>query len=410
MRNANRMVGVMAGFGLLLGAGGAGAQDWPQWRGPGRDNKVTGFSAPATWPKELTQKWKVPVGLGESSPTLVGDKLYVFGRQGDDEVIQCLDAASGKEIWKDKYAAAAVKGPASGHPGPRSTPAVGEGKVCTLGVDGTVSCLDAASGKVVWRKETKAKPAFYTSTSPIIADGKCVVYLDTLTAFDLANGESKWGWKGGGTPYGSPVLMTVDGVKQVATPAVGSLAGVGLADGKLLWEYPLGRNDYPSTYSTPVVDGPMVIYSAAPGKGKGGGLEGMVALKIEKKDGTFTPTEVWKKPLAAHGYHTPVLHDGLLFGVTTSLNPFCVDAKTGETLWVDKADKRGQCGATLNAGNILLSLSSDKELVAFEPSGKGYMERAKYTVATTEPWAVPIVAGNRVFVKDRDSLALWTIE
>ena len=149
---------------IVLCASPAWAQDWPQWRGPNRDNHVVGFSAPKTWPKELTKKWKVSVGVGESSPALVGDRIYVFGRQGGDEVAMCLDAASGKELWRDKYAAAAVKGPASGFPGPRSTIAVGNGKVCTLGVGGVVSCLDAANGKVLCARRPAPNPS---STRPL---------------------------------------------------------------------------------------------------------------------------------------------------------------------------------------------------------------------------------------------------
>src|SRR6516162_6663288 len=79
---------------LLIGNCVVG-QDWPQWRGPNRDNKVVGFTAPREWPKELTKKWRVTVGKGEASPVLVGEKLYVFARQGGDEVTLCLDAASG---------------------------------------------------------------------------------------------------------------------------------------------------------------------------------------------------------------------------------------------------------------------------------------------------------------------------
>src|SRR5262245_22605911 len=114
MRNANPAAGVMAGCVLLLGASCAWAQDWPQWRGPNRDNKVTGFTAPKTWPKELTQKWKVTVGLGDASPVLVGERIYVFSRQGGDEVISCLDAGSGNVIWKDKYATQPATGAAGG--------------------------------------------------------------------------------------------------------------------------------------------------------------------------------------------------------------------------------------------------------------------------------------------------------
>ena len=112
---------------LLLAAGlgafsaAAGAADWPQWRGPNRDAKVTGFTAPATWPQALTQRWKVTVGEGVATPALVGDKLYVFSRQGADEVTRCLDAATGKELWQDKYEAQAPTRPGSSPA--RSSPA-----------------------------------------------------------------------------------------------------------------------------------------------------------------------------------------------------------------------------------------------------------------------------------------------
>src|SRR5205807_10127258 len=105
-----------------LATGRAGGQDWPQWRGANRDAKVAGFKAPATWPKELAQMWKVAVGQGDASPSLAGDKLYVFTRQESDEITRCLDASSGKEIWQAKYAADPATGSAGGHPGPRSTP------------------------------------------------------------------------------------------------------------------------------------------------------------------------------------------------------------------------------------------------------------------------------------------------
>ena len=178
------------------------AQDWPQWRGVNRDAKVTGFKAPQTWPSELPQSWKVIVGLGDASPVMANGKIYSFGRVGDDEVMMCLDAAMGKEIWQNKYPALAVTGPsASAHPGPRSTPAVGEGKVVTLGIGGVLSCLDANTGKVVWRNEeyTKELPQFFTGLSPIIADGTCFVHLGgkdkgTVIAFELKSG----------TPNGKP--------------------------------------------------------------------------------------------------------------------------------------------------------------------------------------------------------------
>jgi outer membrane protein assembly factor BamB len=406
MRNAKRTVGVLAGCLLLLSAGDVSAQDWPQWRGPNRDNKVTGFAAPTAWPKALTQKWTATVGQGESSPVLVGDKVYVCGREGNQEVTTCLNADSGKVVWQDKYKAQAVTGPASRFPGTRSTPAVADGKVCTLGVAGVVSCLDAASGKVVWRKDTGSWPQFYTSSSPLIVDGKCVVYVGALTAFDLATGEPKWQWTGGETPYGSPVLMTADGVKQVVTPSASSVVGVALADGKLLWQFKFKGSGYSVSYGTPIIDGQTVIY-VAPGGRKGPGST--MAFKVQKKGDTFATTEVWKTKQLAYQYNTPVLKGGLLFGLSPSKTFFCADAKTGKVLWTDTTP-RGEAGAVLNAGSVLLALTGSSELVAFEPSAKGYREVAKYRVSTTSGLPSPIIAGNRVYVKGRDSLTLWTIE
>ena len=119
MMNINRTLTAVAGL-LAISASCALAQDWPQWRGANRDAKASGFSAPKTWPKEMTRKWKVAVGLGDATPALVGNKLYVFAREGDDEIIRCLDAANGKELWQVKYAAQDVTGPAAPHVGPRS--------------------------------------------------------------------------------------------------------------------------------------------------------------------------------------------------------------------------------------------------------------------------------------------------
>src|SRR5262249_24514031 len=177
------------------------------------------------------------------------------------------------------------------------------------------------------------------------------------------------------------------------------LVGIGAADGKLLWE-----TAYKSRYNseTPVVDGQTVICSGA----------GTVAYKIEKKDDKFTANQVWKKSTAAGIYNTPVLKDGLLYGLAAagrgSTNMFCLKADTGDEAWTDKT-ARGDCGTILAAGSVLLCLSSNGELVAFKPSNKGYEELAKYKVGDAR-WAYPVIAGNRVFVKDKDSVMLWTID
>ena len=188
-----------------------------------------------------------------------------------------------------------------------------EGKVCTLGVGDVLSCLDADKGTVVWRKESKAWPKFYASSSPILVDGKCIAQLGTdgdgaIVAYDLASGDEKWKWPGAGPAYASPVLMTVDGVKQIVALTEKSVVGVGAADGKLLWQIPFegkGMGSYNSI--TPIIDGQTVIYAREG--------TGTTAIKVEKKDDGFAAKQVWQKDKSAGKYNTPVLKDGLLYGL-----------------------------------------------------------------------------------------------
>ena len=408
MRNMNRTMTAVAGV-LAVSASCALAQDWPQWRGPNRDAKASGFSAPKTWPKELTQKWKVPVGLGDATPALVGNKLYVFARQDDDEVIRCLDAANGKELWQEKYAAQAVSGPsASLHSGPRSSPTVAEGKIVTLGVGGVLSCVDAAKGKMLWRKDdfSGAWPRFYTASSPIITGGLCIAQLGDesnggIVAYDLATGNEKWKWTGDGTAYASPVLLTVEGTKMVVTLTPKKIVGIGVTDGKLLWEAPFPAQGRAYNAATPIVEGQTVIYA---GSGRG-----TKAVKIEKTADGFAAKELWSNLDNGVQFNTPVLKGGQLYGIWQNGEIFCLDAQSGKTLWSTDLGGRG-FGSIVDAGSVLLALTPKGELTVFAPSDKEYQKLAGYKVADTETYAYPVAAGKGLFVKEKDSLSLWTID
>src|SRR5262245_5044231 len=219
----------------LLLCGAASSQDWPGWRGAGRDGKITGFQAPASWPKELKQEWQVEVGAGHSSPALVDGRLYLFVRQGDNEMTLCVDAATGKDVWRDslevKYE---PPGPAAPYgKGPFASPLVVDGRVFTFGIRSTLSCLDAKTGKVLWRNDFKGKvpkveAEWGSAVSPIVVDGKVVVHVGggpkgddgkagAILALDAASGEQKWSWDGDCAGFASPVLATIGGKPQLIT-------------------------------------------------------------------------------------------------------------------------------------------------------------------------------------------------
>lgn len=410
MKKTKFPIFLLIGSVILLSAGFVAAQDWPQWRGPNRDGKVKGFAEPKEWPSEMTLKWKTTVGLGDSTPALVGNRLYVFTRQGDEEVNLCLDAQTGRELWKDKYAAMAVTGPPSRHPGPRSSPAVADGKVVTIGVGGVISCLDANTGKVLWRKDPypKVVPQFFTAMSPIIIDGMAIAHLGGkdnggIIAYDLNTGNPKWQWTEEGPEYSSPSLLTVDGTKQIVTLTEKSVVGIGLADGKLLWKLPFLPERRAYNAATPIIDGENVIYTGAG--------RGTKAIKIEKKTDGFTAKELWSNTEVAPQFNTPVLKDGLLFGLSNRGNFFCINNQTGKTAWIDSTQTdRGGFASIVDVGSVILALPSSAELIVIKPVEKEYTELARIKVSDKAVYAHPVIAGNRIYIKDEDSLSLWTID
>ena len=410
MNSARRCLGMMLVCLMLVGARNAGAEDWPQWRGLHRDGTAADFDAPATWPQSLSRQWTTEVGAGDATPALVGDKLYVFTRQGDDEVTLCLNAADGSPQWQNRYAAQAVTGPAVRHAGPRSSPAVAEGKVVTLGVGGVLSCLDAATGELVWRKDPfpKVVPQFYTASSPMIADGMAVAQLGgegggAVIAIDLNSGEQQWQWAEEGPEYASPVLMTADGTKQLVTLTDKSVVGIRLADGKLLWRLPFPPERRAYNSATPIAAGQTVIYTGA--------KRGTTAVKVTIQGDSGTTSELWSNPELAPQFNTPVLVDGLLFGLTDRGNLYCIDVQTGKTAWTDGTSRdRSGFGSLVHAGSVLLALTSGGEMVAFPPRADQYDELAHLKVTDSSTYAHPVVSGNRIFIKDQDHLTLWTLD
>src|SRR3984957_6293413 len=410
MKNVRQMVPLASGLILIALSLPAPAQDWPQWRGPNRDDKVSDFTAPKTWPQEFHQQWKASVGLSDASPALAGGKLYVFARKEDSEVVQCLDAATGKELWNYKYEVMAISGPAAGkHAGPRSSPSVADGKVITLGVRGTLTCLNAADGKLVWQKnDIHGWPMFFTAMSPLVVDGVCIAQLGAKTngavvAYDLSTGNEKWNWSGDGTAYPSPVVMSVGDTKLIIAQTDKRVVALNMTDGKLAWETHFegsGMGGYNA--ATPIVDGQTLIYTGAG--------RGAIAVQLEKNGDTFTGKQLWANTEGSPRFASPVLKDGLIFGLSDKGQFYCINAKTGQTDWKETEAQGGGFGSILDAGSALIALTPRSHLIVFQPSDKAYTELPNIKVADTDTYAQPVLAGNKLFIEDQDSVTLWTLD
>lgn len=409
MKQQTRTAHALAAAILTAFALPASAQDWPQWLGPNRDGQITGFTPPATWPGELTRVWEVSVGPADASPALAGNRLFVLGREGGNEVTLCLEAATGKELWRDQYESEGATGPASRHSGPRSTPVVADDKLITFGVRGVLSCLDADSGKVLWRKNDfpGAWPRFFTSASPVVVNDLCVALVGGggqggIAAYNLASGDRRWLWTGDEPAYSSPVLATVAGVPQVVAMTASKVVGVKVDDGTLLWETPFAPRGRAYNAATPVVDGPTVFLS---GSGRG-----TKALRIEADGGAFTVRELWTNSDVAVQFSTPLLKDGLLYGLSERGNFFCLKADTGALAWTDPKGGLGAYGCILDGGSVLLATTPNGELIVFSPGDAAYHELARIKVADQPVYGCPIVTGQHIIVQDQNSVTAWQIE
>jgi len=390
------------------------AQDWPQWRGPNRDGALPAFADPGIWPDQLKLKWRVKVGIGYSTPLLVNKRIYVLARQGDTETASCLDFDSGRQIWRDAYAAPYTMNPAArAHGmGPKSTPLYHAGKIFTLGISGILSGYDAASGKLSWRREFSAEfkntsPLFGTATSPIAERGLVIAHVGghdggALTAFDAETGRTVWAWTGDGPAYASPILVTLEGIRQIVTQSQKQIVGVSAADGKLLWSIPF-TTAYVQNIITPILFRDTLIVS---------GLDrGVTAFRLAQSGGRWRAEKVWENPAASFYMSNPVINNQILFGMShKNRGQFvALDAATGKTLWTT-AGREGENAALLSGGDKLFILTDSAELTVAKASGTAFEPLRRYTVASSSTWANPLLSGKCFLVRDAESLTLWSID
>ncbi|HEY5616627.1 MAG TPA: PQQ-binding-like beta-propeller repeat protein [Vicinamibacterales bacterium] len=409
MRRAIMMIVLVAGTATVNEARQA-ATDVTQWRGPNRDGVVTGFTAPATWPESLTQRWKIDIGLGYATPLVVGNRLFVFSRQGGDEVMSAVDAASGKVLWRTAYPAPfEMNSAAKQHgPGPKSTPVFSNGRLYAIGMTGTVTAYDAASGKQIWQKPGSAPVPMYTTHafSPVIEGGLVIFHVGghdkgALTAFDVNTGAVKWTWAGDGPGYGSPIVGEFGGVRQVVTITQAKVVGVDAATGALLWERPFASSNFTNSI-TPVRYGQSVIIW--------NNIGSLTALNIARRNNQWMAEPAWESPDLPARLSNAVLDGDVMFGLTTRNmgQYFAFDVKTGKTLWTSDGRQAGNI-ALARAGSVLFSLENDGELVVLSTNRTAFQLLRRYKVADAETWAQPAISGNRIFVKDVSTLALWTV-
>jgi outer membrane protein assembly factor BamB len=292
--------------------------------------------------------------------------------------------------------------------GPKATPTFANGKLYTLGMSGIVTAFDAESGKQLWQTAAAAvNPMYHTAQSPLIDRGLVIVHVGghnqgALSAFDANSGAVKWTWNGDGPSYASPIAIDVEGTRQIVVFTQENLVGVNAASGELLWKRPFSTRATQNTI-TPIVYGGTVIFS---------GLEKPItAIRIVKKGAQWSAENVWENADVSLYMSNAVLVGDSICGMSNrnSGQFFCIDAKTGKTLWVSEP-RQAANAAVLSAGKVWFALTDDAELLVMRGGASTFEPLRRYTVADSATWAQPTIAGNRIYVKDVTNLQLWAIE
>lgn len=398
---------------LLLFVGTSSGQEWNQWRGPSRDGSVSAKSAPKVWPAALRETWRVDVGEGYSSPVVSGDRVFVHARRDPDEVVLAISLKDGKVIWQQKYAATFKKNQYAVQmaKGPNATPLVLANRLFTLGVSGVVAAWDTATGRELWKRDFSStidtsKLFCGTAASPIAVDGRVVVQVGSdihggkVLSLDPSTGATVWEWTGAGPGYASPVVIDVAGSKQIVTLTQESIVSLDAKSGKELWSAPF-PDEWHENISTPIWTGSNLIVS--------GTRQGTHAYKLQQTAGKWQATEAWKNADIAMYMSSPVYGDGILYGHSSKRKGqfFAVDAATGAVKWSSEG-RAGEHASVLLTPTHVVFLTNGAELIVIKRGASTFTVDQKYEVAKSSTFAMPVLLGSDILVRDNTGLIRLT--
>jgi len=403
------------------------ADDWPQWRGPGRDGvwKETGLLEKLPTPRVPTE-WRAKISSGYGGPTVAAGRVYVTDRLAQPRQVErvlCFDAATGKPLWTHAYPAAYRR--VSYTAGPRAAVTVADGRAVALGTMGHLHCLDAATGKVLWSKDGGREyrvrvPIWGISAAPLVHGGRAIVQLGgaggaCLVAFDAATGRETWRALDDRASYSAPILVRQAGRDVLVCWTGDNVVGLDPATGKVHWTYPFPPHRMVINVPTPVVRGDRLFLSAF--------YDGSLMLRLPPD--RLAVEKLWRRRGRSErdtdALHcmisTPLLLGDHVYGVDSYGELRCLAADTGERVWEDLTATPKARWSTIHMvrnGERVWMLNERGELILCTLSPEGFHEisRSKLLDPTTAQlksrggvcWAHPAFANRRIYARNDKEL------
>ncbi|MDA0840943.1 MAG: PQQ-like beta-propeller repeat protein [Planctomycetota bacterium] len=381
------------------------AGDWPQILGPERNGIAQGEALMSEWPAQGPKiLWKRDVGEGYAGIAVSQSKAVLFHRVDGKEVVECMDAATGKVMWDISFPVA-YSGGLSSDSGPRCTPLIYKNQVVVFGIDGSLHCISFKDGQIRWSRHVgqdyKSPESYFGHGSTPVAHGDTVLLNPGgrpdagLIAVSLKDGETVWKTGSEKASYSSPTSVELFGKQHVVFLTRLNLVSINPATGAEYFRFPFGSMGPTVNAATPAVHENHVFVTASYSLGA-------MCVKV----GETGSSVLWENNEMASQFTTPVYKDGLLYGIdgredVGQARLICMEMLTGKVKWA----KRGFGKAALIlAGDRLLIMKTNGTLVLAEASPEAYKELTSNRVLGSATFALPALAEGRIYVRDTRTL------
>ena len=392
----------------------AAADDWPQWRGPKRDDVSAETGLLKEWPQGGPKRaWLYKnAGNGYSGPAIANGKLFTLGTRDGKEILIALNANSGEEFWTAPVGPILQNGWGDG---PRGTPTVDGDRVYALGGQGNIVCVGVGDGKVHWEqsmRELGGKTPGWGYTESVLVDGDKVVCTPggskgAIAALDKNTGKPLWQSQEftDGAQYASIVPAQHNGTRQYVQLTTVHVVGVAARDGKLLWQVPFpGRT---AVIPTPIVHDGCVYVTAGYGAG----------CKLVKLEADNQASEVYANQAMKNHHGGVVLVGEHVYGYSDGVGWLCQEFKTGKEVWSER--KGFGKGSVSCADGMLYCLEEDSGTAALvEASPKGWKEHGRFKLDPQTDirnpqgkiWTHPVIANGKLYLRDQDIVFCYDIK
>jgi outer membrane protein assembly factor BamB len=385
------------------------AVDWPQWRGPNRDGLSRETGLLKSWPSGGPPLiWKAE-GLGEgyASFSIAQGRLYTMGQHGEKTSVYAFDAATGKKLWEAEAGGSFRE--RRGH-GPRATPTIDGDRIYAQAGDGTLVCLDAASGKRIWgynvvRKFGAEVIHWGISESPLIDGDRVIINPGgqgaSIVALNKKTGDLVWKSQSDEAGYSSAIVFDLGPTRHIVAFTGEGVVGLAARNGELLWRYDKVSNRT-ANIATPIYrDGYVFVSSAY--------STGCALLKLSASGGGVKASEVYFSREMQNHYSSSVLVGDHLYGYSNAILT-SMRFLTGEVAWRDRSVGKG---SIVYAEGRLYCLGENGTVGLVEATPEAYKEVSRFQIPRTSEfpvWSQPVVANGRLYIRDQGTLYSYNVK